>query len=65
VFFVNVPVCVLVTVAAFRLLPGERHRGPAVSFDATGAVLSTAGMLMLVNAPDAGSSSANSGAATR
>ncbi|MGD0699662.1 MAG: DHA2 family efflux MFS transporter permease subunit [Trebonia sp.] len=58
VFFVNVPVSALVIAAAFRLLPGERHRRPLTSFDATGAILSVAGMLTLVyalvNAPDVG-----------
>src|SRR5215472_9441618 len=62
VFFVNVPVAVVVTVAAFRLLPGEPGRARVRNFDVVGAILSTAGMLTLVyalvNAPAAGWGSA-------
>src|SRR5215471_1335907 len=58
VFFVNVPVAVIVITAAFRLLPGEPSRVRVRDFDAVGAVLSTAGMLTLVyalvNAPSDG-----------
>jgi EmrB/QacA subfamily drug resistance transporter len=58
VFFVNVPVCALVLAAALRLLSGERRHAPLGSFDALGALASTAGMLVLVytliNAPDIG-----------
>jgi EmrB/QacA subfamily drug resistance transporter len=62
VFFVNLPVCALDLVAAFRLVPGERRGAPLRHFDARGAVLVTGGMLLLVyalvQAPDQGWSSA-------
>jgi EmrB/QacA subfamily drug resistance transporter len=58
VFFVNLPVCAVILVAAFRLIPGERHRPRLASFDSPGAFLVTAGMLLLVyalvRAPDVG-----------
>jgi EmrB/QacA subfamily drug resistance transporter len=59
VFFVNVPVCVLDVIAALRLVSGERHhRSHLASFDLLGAVLGTAGMLLLlyaiVKAPSVG-----------
>ena len=58
VFFVNLPVCALILVGAFRLLDGERPRRSSAAFDLPGAVLATAGMLLLVytliNAPDHG-----------
>ncbi len=58
VLFVNIPVCVLVGAAAFRLVSAERARGPRAGFDAGGAILVTGGMLLglyaLVKAPDAG-----------
>src|SRR5215469_18939556 len=58
VFFVNVPVAVVVITAAFRLLPGDTRRARVANFDAAGAILSTAGMLTLVyalvNAPATG-----------
>jgi EmrB/QacA subfamily drug resistance transporter len=51
VFFVNVPVCVLDIIAALRLVSGERHpRSRLASFDLLGAVLGTAGMLLLIYA---------------
>jgi EmrB/QacA subfamily drug resistance transporter len=50
VLFVNVPVCGLILLGAFRLLSGERPVGPRPSFDARGAGLVTAGMLLLVYA---------------
>jgi MFS family permease len=50
VFFVNLPVCVAILVASFRLLSGERRRAPLANFDASGAALVTAGMLLLVYA---------------
>ncbi len=64
VFFVNLPVCALVLVGAFRLIDGS-HPGPFgrkefdfSSFDTLGAILGTAGMLLLifglVRAPDNG-----------
>ncbi len=49
VFFVNPPICVLVVAGVLALLandPGARNRTP--TFDAQGAVLVTAGMLLLV-----------------
>jgi EmrB/QacA subfamily drug resistance transporter len=58
VLFVNIPVCALIVAAAFRLVPGDRRRAGRGSFDIPGAVLATAGMLLLiyalVKAPDAG-----------
>jgi EmrB/QacA subfamily drug resistance transporter len=59
VFFVNVPVCVLDLYAAMRLVPAEHHRrAKLANFDVLGAVLVTAGMLLLiyalVRAPDVG-----------
>jgi EmrB/QacA subfamily drug resistance transporter len=58
VLFVNIPVCLLIVGAAMRLVPGERRRAQLASFDIPGAVLVTAGMLLLVyalvKAPDAG-----------
>ena len=58
VLLVNIPVCAAIVVAAFRLVPGERRRARLANFDALGAVLVTAGMLLLVyalvKAPDAG-----------
>jgi EmrB/QacA subfamily drug resistance transporter len=51
VFFVNVPVCVLDIIAALRLVSGERHgRARLASFDLLGAILGTAGMLLLIYA---------------
>jgi EmrB/QacA subfamily drug resistance transporter len=62
VFFVNVPVTVIVITAAFRLLSGETNRARMRNFDSVGAIMSTAGMLTLVyalvNAPNAGWGSA-------
>jgi EmrB/QacA subfamily drug resistance transporter len=58
VFFVNVPVCAAVLTGAFRLLDGQPRRARRTGFDAAGAILSTAGVLVLVyalvNAPDVG-----------
>jgi EmrB/QacA subfamily drug resistance transporter len=58
VLFVNVPICVAIVVAAFRLVPGERRRARLATFDLPGAVLVTAAMLVLVfalvKAPDEG-----------
>ncbi len=58
VFFVNVPVCAVVLAGAFRLLDGQQRRAQRTGFDAAGAVLSTAGVLILVyalvNAPTVG-----------
>jgi EmrB/QacA subfamily drug resistance transporter len=58
VFFVNLPVCALDLIVAVRLIAGERHRPRLANFDGLGAVLATAGMLLLiytlVKAPQAG-----------
>jgi EmrB/QacA subfamily drug resistance transporter len=58
VLFVNLPVCALDLVAAFRLVPGERRRASLAHFDIRGAALVTGGMLLLVyalvKAPDQG-----------
>ena len=48
IFFVNLPVCALLVPASIALFPGERRRAPFKNFDALGAVLITAGMLLLV-----------------
>jgi EmrB/QacA subfamily drug resistance transporter len=48
VFFVNLPVCSLDLIVAFRLIAGERHRPRLANFDVLGAVLATAGMLLLI-----------------
>lgn len=50
IFFVNVPVCVLLVPAMIALLDGERRRAPLANFDVIGAVLVTAGMLLLTYA---------------
>jgi EmrB/QacA subfamily drug resistance transporter len=58
VFYVNVPLCLLALGAAFRLLSGARRHAPLKEFDTQGALLATAGMLLLVytliKAPDVG-----------
>jgi EmrB/QacA subfamily drug resistance transporter len=58
VFFVNLPICALDIFAATRLVPSERQRSRLANFDALGAGLVTAGMLLLiyalVRAPDVG-----------
>jgi EmrB/QacA subfamily drug resistance transporter len=48
VFFINLPVCVVVIAAAFRLVGGEHERAHRASFDVRGAFLVTAAMLLLV-----------------
>ena len=57
-FFVNLPVCVAVLAATFRLQRADHGRASRTNFDAVGAVLVTAGMLLLVHAlveaPDIG-----------
>jgi EmrB/QacA subfamily drug resistance transporter len=58
VYFVNLPLCLVVLVGAFRVLSADRDRTRAGGFDAVGAVLATGGMLALiftlVKAPDVG-----------
>ena len=58
IFYLNVPVAALVGIGALALLPGERGERKQSSFDLSGAVLVTAGMLLLiytlVRAPDVG-----------
>jgi EmrB/QacA subfamily drug resistance transporter len=59
VFFVNLPVCALDLFAASRLIAREHRRERRlVNFDLLGAILATAGMLLLiyalVNAPNVG-----------
>jgi EmrB/QacA subfamily drug resistance transporter len=62
VMFVNPIACALLLPAVFRLVEGERGRRRLANFDAIGAVLVTAGMLLLVyalvRAPIAGWASA-------
>jgi EmrB/QacA subfamily drug resistance transporter len=58
VFFVNLPICVIDLIVAFRLVAGDRRRPRVQNFDALGALLATSGMLVLiyalVEAPDVG-----------
>jgi EmrB/QacA subfamily drug resistance transporter len=58
VFFVNLPLCVLVLIGAFRILSADQGRSVPGGFDAIGAALATGGMLLLiftlVKAPDVG-----------
>src|SRR6266496_6452547 len=58
VLFVNPPIAVLLLVAIFWLLPGERRRARVANFDILGTTLVTGGMLLLVfalvKAPDQG-----------
>jgi EmrB/QacA subfamily drug resistance transporter len=58
VFFVNLPVCALILGATYRLISGDRRRAGLANFDTVGAILLTAGMLLLVyalvRAPDVG-----------
>src|SRR5205823_12352101 len=58
VFFVNPPAAALVLVAIFRLIAPDGPRRGTRTFDVIGAVLATAGMLLLVftlvKAPDEG-----------
>jgi hypothetical protein len=55
---VNLPLCALVLFGAFRMLTADRGRSGPGGFDAVGAVLVTASMLLLiftlVRAPDEG-----------
>jgi EmrB/QacA subfamily drug resistance transporter len=58
VFFVNPPICVLVLVAAFRLVDNDNKRARIAHFDTGGAILATGAMSLtiyaLVRAPDVG-----------
>ena len=58
VFFVNLPFCVLVLVAAYRLVDNDNRQSRLAHFDARGAVLVTAAMLLgiyaLIRAPGIG-----------
>jgi EmrB/QacA subfamily drug resistance transporter len=58
VLWVNLPMCVLLLIAAFRLVGNDRGRASISHFDALGAALVTGGMLLmiytLVRAPDVG-----------
>jgi EmrB/QacA subfamily drug resistance transporter len=62
VLFVNIPVCLAVIASAYRLLGDDARRTVRGGFDLAGAVLITAGMLMLifavVRAPESGWGSA-------
>jgi len=62
IFYLNVPVALLAGIGAFALIAGERSGRRQSSFDLSGAVLVTAGMLLLiytfVQAPDVGWGSA-------
>jgi MFS family permease len=50
VLFVNLPVCALILVGAYRLVPGGRPAARPGGFDVPSAVLATGGMLLLVYA---------------
>ncbi len=50
VLFVNPPICLLVVGASIWLLTGERRHPRLANFDVLGAVVATAGMLLLVYA---------------
>jgi EmrB/QacA subfamily drug resistance transporter len=58
VFFVNPPVCAIVLLGTFWLVSNDRRPARLARFDTGGAVLATAGMLLLiyalVGAPDVG-----------
>src|SRR6266851_7925407 len=58
VFFVNPPICVLVLLAVYRLVDNDNKRSRLAHFDARGAVLSAAAMLLtiyaLIRAPEVG-----------
>ena len=50
VFFVNLPVGILATIAALRFVPNSRAEEGVESYDAAGAVTVTGGLLLLVYA---------------
>ncbi|HEX6461406.1 MAG TPA: MFS transporter [Thermoleophilaceae bacterium] len=58
VFFVNLPICAIDLAAVYRLIPSDRRRLESRGFDVLGAILATAGMLVLIHAlvkaPDVG-----------
>ena len=58
VFFVNPPICALVLIAVYRLVDNDNKRSRLARFDARGAVLVTASMLLtiyaLIRAPEVG-----------
>jgi EmrB/QacA subfamily drug resistance transporter len=58
VLLVNLPVCLLALAATFRLIGSDRRTIRRAGFDARGALLATAGMLLLlhalIEAPDRG-----------
>jgi EmrB/QacA subfamily drug resistance transporter len=58
VLLVNVPLCVMVVIATFALVEDDARDGPIANFDVRGALLVSAGMLLLiftlVEAPDVG-----------
>ncbi len=58
VFFVNPPICLVVLIAAYRLVADDRRRARFAHFDFGGAILVTAAMLLaiyaLVRAPSVG-----------
>jgi EmrB/QacA subfamily drug resistance transporter len=58
VFFVNPPICVLVIIAAYRLVANDNKRARVAHFDTAGALLATGAMSLtiyaLVRAPDVG-----------
>ncbi|MFI5781867.1 MFS transporter [Nocardia sp. NPDC051570] len=62
VFYVNVPVCVLILVALPALIPSDRRNAPRGGFDLLGTALATGGLMLLVygtvRAPEQGWGSA-------
>jgi len=50
IFYLNVAVAILVAIGALALIAGDRAVGKQSSFDLSGAVLVTAGMLLLIYA---------------
>jgi EmrB/QacA subfamily drug resistance transporter len=50
VFFVNLPVCAVDLLLVFRLVPKDQRRLERRDFDVLGALLATAGMLLLIYA---------------
>lgn len=63
VFFVNVPLAVLIAVAGWTLFPADEVRGRRREFDLSGALTATGGITLLVfvlvHAPEAGWGSAS------